>query len=70
MTRMYNAMTTAPVPMEVDLETDDAMFEMMKDGVALGVNLRRDDYKRYLKIKRRKDREQRERERLKQVGNV
>lgn len=62
LTRMYNAMTTDPVPMEVDLETDDAMFEIMKDGVALGVNLRRDDYRRYLKIKRKKDRERRERE--------
>lgn len=59
---MYNAMTTDPVPMEVDLETDDAMFEIMKDGVTLGVNLRRDDYRRYLKIKRKKDRERRERE--------
>ena len=70
LTRMYNAKTTDPVPMEVDLETDDAMLEIMKDGVTLGVNLKRKEYQRYLKIKERKDRERRERERLKQVGNA
>ena len=67
LTKMYNAMSTDPVPMEVDLETDDAMFEIMKDGVTLGVNLKRKEYQRYIKIKRRKEREQKQKEQFETV---
>ena len=62
--KMYNAMTNDPVQIDFDTITDDEAIGLIMESETpvLGVDLKHEDYERYIKIKEQKDREREERE--------